>query len=349
MRRRVGLAVLAVGLAAALRAETNAELQAQVKARERAFAKTMADRDHAAFQTFLADEAVFFGRAGATHGKAAVAADWKPLFEEPAAPFSWDPETVEVLASGTLAISSGPVSGRTAQARLVQLDLAAREGRAVAGRVRQGLSLDQGANVERERRARPQRGARDQPGPARRVATVASPFASVVTSAGARPRVRRAQREARERTALLEHADRDRVTGPEARRIGERHDLEAQADRLAPGLVGRIAHAHDRLGRARAGATRQIAIPGSAIHARRRSAYCQRGPTPIATSWPPIRQADVVRRSASIGCPRSGKASPLVSSMRSSERGSTCAVAASHVSCAARGQREECQRGDQRA
>jgi ketosteroid isomerase-like protein len=109
MRRRLGLAVLVVGLAPALRAETNAELRAQVKARERAFAKTMADRDHGAFQTFLADEAVFFGPAGATHGKAAVAADWKPLFEQPAAPFSWDPETVEVLASGTLAISSGPV------------------------------------------------------------------------------------------------------------------------------------------------------------------------------------------------------------------------------------------------
>ena len=109
MRRTIALAVLVVGAAAGLRAETNAELQAQVKARERAFAKSMADRDHAAFQTFLADEAVFFGRAGATHGKAAVAADWKPLFETPAAPFSWGPETVEVLDSGTLAISSGPV------------------------------------------------------------------------------------------------------------------------------------------------------------------------------------------------------------------------------------------------
>jgi ketosteroid isomerase-like protein len=110
MERAIGLAVLVVvGLSTSLRAETNAELQAQVKARERAFAKTMADRDHAAFQTFLADEAVFFGRSGPTRGKAAVAADWKPLFEKPAAPFSWDPETVEVLDSGTLAISSGSV------------------------------------------------------------------------------------------------------------------------------------------------------------------------------------------------------------------------------------------------
>ncbi len=99
----VALAVTSAG------AETNAELEAQVRARETAFAKTMADRDHAAFQTFLADEAVFFGGKGPTRGKAAVAADWKRLYEAPAAPFSWAPETVQVLDSGTLAISSGPV------------------------------------------------------------------------------------------------------------------------------------------------------------------------------------------------------------------------------------------------
>ncbi|MET0552290.1 MAG: nuclear transport factor 2 family protein, partial [Vicinamibacteria bacterium] len=109
VKKMLGLAVLMVGTAATLGAETNDALREQVRARERAFAKTMADRDHAAFQTFLADEAVFFGPAGATRGKAAVAAEWRPLFEKPAAPFSWDPETVEVLDSGTLAISSGPV------------------------------------------------------------------------------------------------------------------------------------------------------------------------------------------------------------------------------------------------
>ncbi len=31
------------------------------------------------------------------------------FFEPPAAPFSWQPETVEVLDSGTLALSTGPV------------------------------------------------------------------------------------------------------------------------------------------------------------------------------------------------------------------------------------------------
>ena len=34
---------------------------------------------------------------------------WKRFFEKPAAPFMWEPDEVEVLASGTLAISSGPV------------------------------------------------------------------------------------------------------------------------------------------------------------------------------------------------------------------------------------------------
>ncbi len=93
-------------------ATTTAELDAwqqEVRASERAFAKTMADRDAAAFSTFIADEAVFFGGKGAIRGKAAVIAAWKPYFEGPQAPFSWAPEQVEVLPSGSLAISSGPV------------------------------------------------------------------------------------------------------------------------------------------------------------------------------------------------------------------------------------------------
>lgn len=84
-------------------------LQQQVRESERAFAKTMADRDAAAFSTFIADEAVFFGGKGAIRGKAAVVAAWKPYFEGPKAPFAWAPEQVEVLSSGSLAISSGPV------------------------------------------------------------------------------------------------------------------------------------------------------------------------------------------------------------------------------------------------
>ena len=87
---------------------THEELAAQVRAAEIAFAKSMADRDHAAFVSHLADEAVFFGR-GVLRGKAAVAEGWKLLFEGPQPPFSWEPEKVHVLDSGTLGLSSGPV------------------------------------------------------------------------------------------------------------------------------------------------------------------------------------------------------------------------------------------------
>jgi ketosteroid isomerase-like protein len=85
------------------------DLREQVAEAERAFAKTMADRDYAAFQTFLAEEAIFFSGEKANRGKKAVAEAWKGLYQGKAAPFSWAPEHVEVLDSGTLAHSSGPV------------------------------------------------------------------------------------------------------------------------------------------------------------------------------------------------------------------------------------------------
>lgn len=85
------------------------KLTDQLRAAETAFAKTMADRDHAAFATFVADEAIFYGRNGEIRGKGAVVESWKGLFEGKDAPFSWRPETVSVLDSGTLGLSSGPV------------------------------------------------------------------------------------------------------------------------------------------------------------------------------------------------------------------------------------------------
>jgi ketosteroid isomerase-like protein len=107
-------AVLTVALglpAAALAADPPgaAELAAQLRATEEAFARTMADRDHAAFVSFLAEDAVFFGRAGELRGREAVAAAWKPLYEGAVAPFSWQPEVATVLDSGTLGLTSGPV------------------------------------------------------------------------------------------------------------------------------------------------------------------------------------------------------------------------------------------------
>jgi ketosteroid isomerase-like protein len=110
-------AVFAAGCAATPPMPGAAELQKQVAATERAFARTMADRDHAAFVTFLADDTVFFTGPKPLRGKAQVAAGWKRFYERPDAPFSWEPADVEVLDSGTLAISSGPV--RDAQGKLV--------------------------------------------------------------------------------------------------------------------------------------------------------------------------------------------------------------------------------------
>ncbi len=96
-------------LAAPAPAQTNAELKEQVRQTEIAFAKTMADRDPAAFASFLAAETVFMSGGRATRGAQQVADRWKAFFQGQQAPFSWAPEFVEVLDSGRLAMSSGPV------------------------------------------------------------------------------------------------------------------------------------------------------------------------------------------------------------------------------------------------
>lgn len=103
--------VLGVAALQAGEAPRNSKLQDELRATETAFAKTMADRDHAAFATFLADETIFFGRNGEIRGKQAVLDAWASYFEGKDAPFSWKPETVAVLDSGTLGLSSGPVFG----------------------------------------------------------------------------------------------------------------------------------------------------------------------------------------------------------------------------------------------
>jgi ketosteroid isomerase-like protein len=103
--------VLAMALAAAAAgpAPTNAELAEQVRQTEAAFAKTMADRDHAGFASFLAEETIFFGRLGPLRGKTAVANAWKRFYEGKDAPFSWKPQDAVVLDSGQLGMTSGPV------------------------------------------------------------------------------------------------------------------------------------------------------------------------------------------------------------------------------------------------
>lgn len=83
--------------------------RAEVEAREIGFAKTMADRDLDAFGGFISPEAVFFSGDEPLRGREAIIAAWAAFFDSEIAPFSWHPDLVEVLASGGLAISSGPV------------------------------------------------------------------------------------------------------------------------------------------------------------------------------------------------------------------------------------------------
>lgn len=109
MRNRFWLALLLGFVAFPQAAQTPDALREQVRKAETQFAKAMADRDHAAFAAHVAEDAVFFGSASVQRGKAAVVAAWRPLFEGKQPPFSWAPEQVEVLASGGLAHSSGPV------------------------------------------------------------------------------------------------------------------------------------------------------------------------------------------------------------------------------------------------
>ncbi|MEK7668522.1 MAG: nuclear transport factor 2 family protein [Gemmatimonadota bacterium] len=108
----LGLVALAL-FSPGLRAQDRDSLARQVRESERAFAATMAARDLRAFGTFVADEALFFGRTGVLRGREAVIAGWRPFFQGAAAPFSWEPATVEALDSGTLALSSGPVRDPT--------------------------------------------------------------------------------------------------------------------------------------------------------------------------------------------------------------------------------------------
>jgi ketosteroid isomerase-like protein len=111
---RIGsfVGVLCAAILTTARADDLAERAQQVRAAETAFARSMADRDVAAFAALVAEDAVFFGRDKATHGKDAVVASWKPLFDGKDAPFSWESAQVEVLDSGGLAHSSGPVYDR---------------------------------------------------------------------------------------------------------------------------------------------------------------------------------------------------------------------------------------------
>jgi ketosteroid isomerase-like protein len=104
-----GLLLFIAGCATSLAQPDRAALQRQVFDTERAFARTMADRDLGAFASLISDEAIFFSSTQALRGRPEIVERWKKFYEKSKAPFSWEPEKVEVLDSGTLALSTGPV------------------------------------------------------------------------------------------------------------------------------------------------------------------------------------------------------------------------------------------------
>ena len=100
-----------MGLAACtpMKTQPDTSPQAAVTAAEKAFARSMAERNLSRFGDAVADEAVFFTGPTPLRGKAQVVNYWARWFEGAQAPFSWAPDQVEVLDSGTLALSTGPV------------------------------------------------------------------------------------------------------------------------------------------------------------------------------------------------------------------------------------------------
>ncbi len=69
----------------------------------------MRERNLITFGQFISPEAIFFSSTTVLRGSAEVIAGWAPYFAANQAPFSWEPDQVEVLESGTLALSTGPV------------------------------------------------------------------------------------------------------------------------------------------------------------------------------------------------------------------------------------------------
>jgi len=87
-------------------------IQSAVRDAERGFAAAMARRDFEGFAAFISDEAVFLGSEGnfqPLRGKRAIVDAWKRYFDGATAPFAWEPDLVEVLESGTLGLTTGPV------------------------------------------------------------------------------------------------------------------------------------------------------------------------------------------------------------------------------------------------
>jgi ketosteroid isomerase-like protein len=103
------LPLVACASTAGTRVADPSRAAAEVDAAERAFAKTMADRDLDAFTGWVAEDAVFVNGRAPLIGREAIRRFWARFFESTEAPFAWKPEQVLALDDGSLAWSEGPV------------------------------------------------------------------------------------------------------------------------------------------------------------------------------------------------------------------------------------------------
>jgi ketosteroid isomerase-like protein len=116
-RRQMILGCVVGAVGAASRSDAGQQTQGgpgpeRVADAERAFAATMARRDAAGFASLISQEAILMGSSDTPRvlrGRQAIVEAWKAYFDGPTAPFSWEPDIVEVLDSGTIALTSGPV------------------------------------------------------------------------------------------------------------------------------------------------------------------------------------------------------------------------------------------------
>jgi len=88
----------------------------QVRCTEIAFSRAAETRDLAAFESFLDADARFTG-SQVLRGRAAVVEGWRPFFDADGPSIEWAPDSVEVLASGDLALSQGPYLMRVPDAQ----------------------------------------------------------------------------------------------------------------------------------------------------------------------------------------------------------------------------------------
>ncbi|MFN2442992.1 MAG: DUF4440 domain-containing protein [Thermoanaerobaculia bacterium] len=115
MRVRLAVSLLTAAVllfpAASFGVPSTDELRESLRKAESDFARAFDERDLDAFLALVDEDVVFLGGRENLRGKAAVAEVWSRYFETDVAPFAWKPERYEVNPSGTLGMTTGPVTG----------------------------------------------------------------------------------------------------------------------------------------------------------------------------------------------------------------------------------------------